>query len=97
MKSIINVKPREHIVQTQLYDSLIKARNSWDYVQINFGRQNQFLKIAFCKDQSYVIGYNFYNLMFTSRLKVLLTQYPKNININKLSDFIITTIDKLNQ
>lgn len=96
MKQIINLKPRQVLLLTEIEDKVKSARSSNDYLLINFGRSNQFIKIAFCKDQTYVIGYNFWNMDFSVKLNIFMKQYPK-VFVSKLSQFIFTWIDKLNR
>lgn len=53
------MKPKEKLSLSDLEQKVKSARNSNDYVLINFGRKGEFIKVAFCKDQTYCIGYNF--------------------------------------
>lgn len=96
MKQIINLKPRQVIVLKEIEDKVKTARTGNDYLLVNFGRNNQFIKIAFCKDQTYVVGYNFYNMEFSLKLNIFMRQYPK-IVISRLSQFIFNWVNKLNR
>lgn len=96
MKKIITVKPRETLSLNDLEYDIKNARNSNDYILVNFGRKGEFIKIAFCKDQTYCIGYNFWNLEFAVKTNVMLRQYPKTVN-NKLALWLFEWVNKLNR
>ena len=96
MKHIINLPPRKRISLNDLETKIREARNSNDYIQINFGSRNQFIKIAFCKDQTYTIGYNIWNMEFSVKTNVMLRQYPKTVN-NKLAAWLFDWVNRLNK
>lgn len=96
MKSIINLKPKEKLSLSDLEQKVKSARNSNDYVLINFGRKGEFIKVAFCKDQTYCIGYNFWNMEFTVKTNIMLKQYPKTVT-GSLSNWLYTWVTRLNR
>lgn len=96
MKCIMTVKPREKITLNDIETKLKSARNSNDYILVNFGRKGEFIKIAFCKDQTYCIGYNFWNMEFQVKMNVMMKQYPKTVTA-KLSAWLYDWITKLNR
>lgn len=96
MKKIINLKPREPLQLNEMENYIKSARNSNDYVQVFFGRKGEFIKIAFCKDQTYCIGYNFWNLEFSVKTNVMIKQYPKTVN-NRLALWLSDWVNKLNR
>ena len=96
MKSIMTIKPKEKISLSDIEQKIKSARNSNDYVQVNFGRKNEFIKIAFCKDQTYVIGYNFWNMEFAVKTNVMMKQYPRTVN-GTLSNWLYTWVTRLNR
>ena len=96
MKHIINLKPREKLLLNDMEKSVKDARNSNDYVLINFGRKGEFIKIAFCKDQTYCIGYNFWNMEFSVKTNVMLKQY-RVTNVVKIATYITDWINRLNR
>lgn len=96
MKTIINLKPREDLNLNDLENQIKSARNSNDYVLVNFGRKGEFIKIAFCKDQTYCIGYNFWNMEFAVRTNIIIKQYPKSVN-SALANWLYTWVTKLNR
>ena len=96
MKYIMNIAPREKLSLSDLEQKVKSARNSNDYVLINFGRKKEFIKIAFCKDQTYCIGYNFWNMEFSVKTNVMLKQYPKTVT-NKLAAYLFDWVNKLNR
>ena len=59
-------------------------------------RKGEFIKIAFCKDQTYCIGYNFWNMEFAVKTNIMLKQYPKTVN-NKLAAWIFDWVNRLNR
>lgn len=96
MKHIVNLKPREKLLLNDMEKSVKDARNSNDYVLINFGRKGEFIKIAFCKDQTYCIGYNFWNMEFSVKTNVMLKQY-RVTNVVKIATYITDWINRLNR
>lgn len=96
MKSIINLKPKEKLSLSDVEQKMKSARNSNDYVLVNFGRKNEFIKIAFCKDQTYCIGYNFWNMEFAVKTNIIMRQYPKTV-IGTLSNWLYTWVTRLNR
>lgn len=96
MKSIINLKPKEKLSLSDVEQKMKSARNSNDYVLVNFGRKNEFIKIAFCKDQTYCIGYNFWNMEFAVKTNIIMKQYPKTV-IGTLSNWLYTWVTRLNR
>ena len=89
MKHIINLPPKQKLLLNDLEMKIKNARNSNDYVQVNFGRKNQFIKIAFSKDQTYTIGYNIWNMEFSVKTNIMIRQYPKTNN--KLAEWALLT------
>ena len=96
MKYIINLKHKEELQLNDIEDMVRRARNSSDYIDIHFGNKGEFLKVAFCKDGTYCIGYNFWNMEFAVKLNILFKQMPKTIN-GKIASFITTWINRLNK
>ena len=96
MKSIINLKPKEKLSLSDVEQKMKSARNSNDYVLVNFGRKNEFIKIAFCKDQTYCIGYNFWNMEFAVKTNIIMRQYPKTV-VGTLSNWLYTWVTRLNR
>lgn len=96
MKYIIDMKPKERINLNDLEIKMRNARNSCDYVLVNFGRKGEFIKVAFCKDQTYCIGYNFWNMEFAIKTNVMMKQYPKTV-LTKLSAWLFDWVNKLNR
>lgn len=96
MKQVINVKPRQRLLLNDIEIKVRSARNSNDYILVNFGRKGEFIKIAFCKDNTYCIGYNFWNMEFAIRTNVMIKQY-KVTNVGKLSDWLFDWVNRLNR
>lgn len=96
MKSVINLKPKDRLVLSDIETKMRSARSSNDYILVNFGRKGEFIKIAFCKDQTYCIGYNFWNMEFSVKTNVMLKQYPKTV-ANKLAAYLFDWVNKLNR
>ena len=96
MKAIMSIKPREKITLSDLENKIKSARNSNDYVLINFGRKGEFIKLAFCKDQTYCIGYNFWNMEFAVKTNILMKQYKKSVN-GVLANWLYTWVTRLNR
>ena len=92
----MTLKPREKVTLSDLENKIKSARNSNDYVLINFGKKGEFIKLAFCKDQTYCIGYNFWNMEFAVRTNIMLKQYPKTVT-NKLAAYLFDWVNKLNR
>lgn len=96
MKHIINLNPKQKVLLNDLENKVKNARNSNDYILINFGRKGQFIKVAFCKDQTYVVGYNFWNMEFAMKTNIMLKQYPKTVNA-KIASYLFDWVNKLNR
>lgn len=96
MKSVINLKPKDRLVLSDIETKMRSARSSNDYILVNFGRKGEFIKIVFCKDQTYCIGYNFWNMEFSVKTNVMLKQYPKTVT-NKLAAYLFDWVNKLNR
>lgn len=96
MKHIINLSPKQKVLLNDLENKVKNARNSNDYILINFGRKGQFIKVAFCKDQTYVVGYNFWNMEFAMKTNIMLKQYPKIVNA-KIASYLFDWVNKLNR
>ena len=96
MKSIINLKPKDKVILNDLETKIKNARNSNDYVLVNFGRKGEFIKIAFCKDQTYCIGYNFWNMEFAVKTNILMKQYSRSVN-GVLANWLYTWVTRLNR
>lgn len=96
MKHIINLSPKQKVLLNDLENKVKNARNSNDYILINFGRKDQFIKVAFCKDQTYVVGYNFWNMEFAMKTNIMLKQYPKTVNA-KIASYLFDWVNKLNR
>lgn len=96
MKHIINLSPKQKVLLNDLENKVKNARNSNDYILINFGRKGQFIKVAFCKDQTYVVGYNFWNMEFAMKTNIMLKQYSKTVNA-KIASYLFDWVNKLNR
>lgn len=96
MKQIINAKPKERLLLNDIETKIKNARNSNDYIIINFGHKGEFIKIAFCKDQTYCVGYNFINIEFMVKTNVMLKMYPKVVN-QKLALYLFDWVNRLNR
>lgn len=96
MKQIITVPYRNKITTDELETKMRNAKQSNDYIQIKFGNNGKWIKVAFCKDQTYVIGYNFIDVSFATKLSYLVKQYPITV-INKLSNWLVDWVNKLNR
>ena len=96
MKQIINMKPKDRISLNEIETKLSNARNSNDYILVNFGRKGEFIKIAFSKDQTYCIGYNFWNMEFQVKTNIMIKQYAKTVN-KKLSSWLFNWVNQLNR
>lgn len=96
MKQVLNVVPRDKLSLSDLENQIKSARASNDYIVVNFGRKGEYIKISFHKDQTYNIGYNFWNMEFAVKTNVMLKQYPK-INVPMLANWLFTAVNKLNR
>lgn len=96
MKQVMLVKPKERLLLSEVENKIKNARNSNDYIEINFGRKGEFIKIAFCKDQTYCIGFNFWNMEFQVKTNIMLKQYPKTVT-GKLALYLTDWVNKLNR
>lgn len=96
MKAIINLKPKEQVLLNDIETKVRNARNTNDYILVNFGRKGEFIKIAFSRDQTYTIGYNFWNMEFAVKTNIMLKQYPRTVNA-KLSNYLFDWVNKLNR
>lgn len=96
MKQIINMKPKDRISLNEIETKLSNARNSNDYILVNFGRKGEFIKIAFSKDQTYCIGYNFWNMEFQVKTNIMIKQYARTVN-KKLSSWLFNWVNQLNR
>ena len=72
MKYIVNLNPKDRLLTNEVESQVRNARNSNDYILVNFGRKKEFIKVAFCKDQTYCIGYNFWNMEFQVKTNIML-------------------------
>lgn len=96
MKYILNYKPKEKPLLNDIETKIKSARNSNDYILVNFGRKGEFIKLAFCKDQTYCIGYNFWNMEFQVKTNIMLKQYSKTVPA-KLAAWLTEWVTKLNR
>lgn len=96
MKQILTVPHKDRININEIEPKVRNARQSNDYILVNFGNRGQWIKIAFCKDQTYVIGYNFMNMEFIVKLNYMMKQYPRVV-IGKLSAWLTDWVNKLNR
>lgn len=96
MKYILTIPRGNRIELNELETKIKNARSSNDYILINFGTKGQFIKLAFCKDQTYCIGYNFWNMEFSVKTNIMLKQYPKT-NTLKLAQYLFNWVNKLNR
>lgn len=95
MKSIIDLKPKDKLILNDLETKIKNARNSNDYVLVNYGTKGDFIKISFQKDATYTIGYNIWNMEFWNKTRILLRQY-KVSNVYVLALYLTNWINKLN-
>lgn len=95
MKQIINLKQTEQLKLNEIENKLKNARNSCDYILVNFAK-GRFIKIAFCKDQTYCVGYNFYHMEFSYKTNCMLKQYP-HTNNGKLSGWLTEWVNRFNK
>lgn len=97
MRYVITLKPKQRMESLSDLENKIKnARNSNEYVQVNFGRKGEFIKLAFCKDMTYCIGFNFWNMEFQVKTNIMLKQYSKSVPA-KLSSWMFDWVNKLNR
>lgn len=96
MKHIITMQPKDRMNLSELENQVRSARNSNDYVQVFFGRKGEYIKIAFCKDQTYCIGYNFWNMEFSIKTNMMMKQYPKTVT-GRLAAWLCDWVNKLNR
>lgn len=96
MKQIITLTPKQKVSLNDLENQIKSARNSNDYIQVNFGSKGYFIKIAFCKDGSYCIGYNLWNMEFSVKTNIMIKQYPKSV-VTKLAAWLFDWINRLNR
>lgn len=96
MKSILELKPKDKLTLNDLENKIKSARNSNDYVLVHFGRKGEFIKLGFHRDQTYTIGYNFWNMEFAVKTNILLKQYPKTVN-GVLANWLYTWVTRLNR
>lgn len=96
MKYIIKLRRQEKLSLNEIEDKMRSARQSFDYIEVQFGSNfSRFIKIAFCKDQTYVIGFNFWNAEFSIKTNMMIKQYPK-IVISRLANYLTTWVNRLN-
>ncbi len=96
MKYVINLKPKEQLNLNEMEKQIKSAKNSNDYVLVNFGRDGKFIKIAFSKDQTYTVGYNIWNMEFSVKTNVMLRQYKISVS-NVLANYLTRWVNKLNK
>ena len=96
MKHIINLKPRDRLPLNTMENYVKDARNSNDYILINFGNKGYFIKIAFSKDMTYTLGYNFYNMEFMFKTNVFIKQYQRTVT-GKIASYITDWVNRLNR
>ena len=96
MKQIITVPHKDRININDIEPKLRNARQSNDYMLVYFGNRGQWIKIAFCKDQTYVVGYNFINMEFTIKLNYMMKQYTRTVN-GKIAAWLCDWVNKLNR
>ena len=96
MKYIIKLRRQEQLSLNEIEDKIRGARQSFDYVEVQFGSNfSRFIKIAFCKDQTYCIGFNFWNAEFSIKTNMMIKQYPKTV-VNRLASYLTTWVNRLN-
>lgn len=96
MKQVLTIPHKDRMNINEIEPKLRNARQSNDYILVYFGNRGQWIKIGFCKDQTYVIGYNFINMEFTIKLNYMMKQYPKTVN-GKLTAWLCDWVNKLNR
>ena len=95
MKQILTVPHKDRININEIEPKIRNARSSNDYILVNFGNRGQWIKIAFCKDQTYCIGFNFWNAEFSIKTNMMIKQYPKTV-VNRLASYLTTWVNRLN-
>lgn len=96
MKSVIKLRRQEQLSINEITDKIRSARQSNDYIEVQFGSNfSRFIKIAFCKDQTYCIGYNFWNAEFAIKTNMMIKQYPKTV-VTRLANYLTTWVNRLN-
>lgn len=96
MRQLMTLLPKQRALLNEIETKLKDARNSNDYIQINFGRRGEFIKVAFHRDNTYTIGYNFYNMEFLIKTNILIKQYPRTVNA-KMSAWLFDWVNRLNR
>lgn len=96
MKQIIVVPPRQRVLLNEVETKLQDARRSNDYLLVNFGRKGEYIKISFHKDQTYNIGYNFWNMEFMVKTNIMLRQYKVTVN-RVLAAWLFNWVNILNR
>lgn len=95
MRQIMTLPPRQRALLNEIETKFKNARNSNDYLQIYFGN-GKFIKVSFHRDNTYTVGYNFFNMEFQIKLNWYIKQHPMIINA-KMSAFLFDWINKLNR
>lgn len=96
MKHIVTLKTKERLSLNNMENFIKDARNSNDYVLINFGTRGNFIKIAFSRDMTYTVGYNILNMEFIFKVNLLYRQYPRTVT-SKLAAFFTDWVNRLNR
>lgn len=96
MKQIINLSPKQKLTLNEIETKMRNARNSNDYIQVNFGRKGEFIKIAFSKDNTYTIGYNIWNMELAVKTNIMIKQFPRSV-VGKLSAWLFDWVNRLNR
>lgn len=96
MKFIINLKSKQKLELNDIQNKIRSSRNTCDYVLVNYGQRGEFIKISFQKDMTYTVGHNIWNMEFWTKLRVLEKQYTIS-NVNVLSQFLTTWVNRLNK
>ena len=95
MKYIINLKTKQKLELNDIQTKMRSARNTNDYILVNFGGKGNFMKLSFQKDMTYTFGHNIWNMEFWTKLKIMERQYTIS-NVNVLSQFLTTWVNRLN-
>lgn len=96
MKYNITLKSKEKLDLNDVEKKIRSARNTNDYVCVNYGTKGNFIKISFEKDMTYTIGNNIWNMELFTKTNVLLKQY-KVSNVKVLALFLTNWINRLNK
>lgn len=96
MKHIVTLKPREKLELNLMEKYVREARNSNDYIKINFGRKREFIEVSFNKDLTYCIGFNFWNAEFQQKTNIFLSMY-KTSYVNPIALYLVTHVNRLNR